>query len=131
MGFYSDVTILAQPKAYKMIMDSIKEYNKASRYEFKPTSIRRGNLKSLGEFFVLNWNWLKWYPEYDDVKSVESVLELLRSEHDEEMGYGYKQEIVNEDNSTEENTNMQDLDSYLYTVCNVELDIGNAVLEEI
>jgi hypothetical protein len=130
MGFYSDVTILAQPKAYKMIMDSIKEYNKAFNYEFKPTSIRKGNLKSLGEFFVLNWNWVKWYPGYKDVKSVESVLNLLRGEHDEEMGYGYKQVIVNEDNSTEENTNMLDLDSYLYAVCNIELDIGNTVLEE-
>ena len=129
MGFYSDVTILAQPKAYKMIMDSIFEYNQTSDYKFKPSSIRKCNLKSLGDLFVLNWNWVKWYPEYKDVKSVESVLNLLRSEHDEEMGYGYKQAIVNEDNSTEENTNMQDLDSYLYTVCNVELDIGNAVLE--
>jgi hypothetical protein len=130
MGFYSDVTILVQPKAYKMIMDSIFEYNKTSDYEFKPTSIRKGNLKSLGEFFVLNWNWVKWYPEYKDVKSVENVLGLLLSEHDEEMGYGYKQVIVNEDNSTEENTNMLDLDSYLYAVCNIELDIGNTVLEE-
>lgn len=130
MGFYSDVTILAQPKAYEMIMDSINEYNKTSDYEFKPSSIKKGNTKLLGEFFVLNWDWLKWYPVYEDVKSVERVLELLRREHDEEMGYGYKQAIVNEDNSTEENTNMLDLDSYLYTVCNIELDIGNTVLEE-
>lgn len=130
MGFYSDVTILAQPKAYEMIMDSINKYNKTSDYKFKPSSIRKGNLKSLGEFFVLNWNWVKWYPEYKDVKSVENVLKLLLSEHDEEMGYGYKQVIVNEDNSTEENTNMLDLDSYLYAVCNIELDIGNTELEE-
>lgn len=130
MGFYSDVTILAQPKAYETIMASINEYNKTSDYKFKPSSIKKGKTKDLGDFFVLNWNWLKWYPEYEDVKSVESVLKLLRSEHDEEAGYGYKQAIVNEDNSTEENTNMQDLGSYLYTVCNIELDIGNAVLEE-
>lgn len=130
MGFYSDVTILAQPKAYEMIMNSIKEYNKTSDYEFKPYSIKKGKTEDLGEFFVLNWNWLKWYPEFEDVESVESVLENLQDEHDEEIGYGYKQVIINEDNSTEENTNMQDLDSYLYAVCNVELDIGNTVLEE-
>ena len=130
MGFYSDVTILAQPKAYEMIMASIFEYNKTSDYKFKPSSIRKGNSKDLGEFFVLNWNWLKWYPEFKDVKSVENILKLLRSEHDEEIGYGYKQVIVKEDNSTEENTNMMDLDSYLYAVCNIELDIGNTVLEE-
>lgn len=30
MGFYSDVTIMAQPKAYEMIMDSIETYRKTS-----------------------------------------------------------------------------------------------------
>ena len=37
----------------------------------------------------------------------------------------------NEDNSTEENTNMVDLDSYLYHRQDIELDIGTAVLEEV
>ena len=50
MGFCSDVTIMAQPKAYEMIMDSIKEYNKTSDYKFKPSSIRKGNSKDLLPF---------------------------------------------------------------------------------
>lgn len=131
MGFYSNVTIMAQPKAYEMIMDSIKEFNKTSSWTMNPSSIKKGNVEYLGEIYILHWTWTKWYPGFKDVQSVESVLENLRSNHDEEEGFGYKQVILNEDNSTEESTNMMDLDSYLYPVCDVELDIGNAVLEEV
>mgnify|MGYP006320483589 CR=1 FL=1 len=122
---------MAQPKAYEMIMDSIKEFNKISDWTMNPNSVKKGNIDYIGEFYILNWDWVKWYLEFKDVQSVESVLKNLRNNHDEKEGFGYKQVIINEDNSTEESTNMMDLDSYLYPVCDVNLDIGNAVLEEV
>ena len=131
MGFYSKVTIMAQPKAYEIIMDSIKEFNKTSSWTMNPSSTKKGNIESIGEFYILHWGWTKWYLCFEDVQSVESVLEKLRLDHDEEEGFGYKKVILNEDNSTGESTNMMDLDSYLYPVCDVKLDIGNAVLEEV
>ena len=97
MGFYSNVTIMAQPKAYEMIMDSIKEFNKTSSYPMKPNSIKKGNIDYIGEFYILNWNWVKWYSEFKDVQSVESVLDELRNNHDESECFGYKQVIFNED----------------------------------
>jgi hypothetical protein len=119
---------MAQPKAYEMIMDSIKEFNKTSSWTMNPSSTKKGNVEYLGEIYILHWTWTKWYRSFKDV---ESVLENLRLNHDEEEGFGYKQVILNQDNSTEESSNMMDLDSYLYPVCDVELDIGNAVLEEV
>lgn len=131
MGYRSDVTILVQPKAYELIMKSIKDFNKTVDWSFTPNSTKKGNSSYIGDFYVLNWNCVKWYSEYKDVQSVEQVLDSLMTDHQEEEGYGFKQLIIGEDNATEERTNMMDLDSYLYAVCNAELDIGNTVLEEV
>lgn len=125
MGFKSNVTILAQPKAYEMIINSIKEYNKnelEGEYEFTPDMIERNYEDE--PLYTLKWFSVKWYPHFSDVKSVNKVLQVLIDEHDEEEGYGFKQVIVNEDNSTEEITNMSDLDSCLYVICHSETNIG-------
>lgn len=131
MGYCCYVTILAQSKAYEMIMDSIKEYNKTSNSDFGPDFIKKGNSKELGDLFVLEWDFGEWVTEWEDVQSVKSVLKNLREEHDEEMGYGYKQVILYEDNATEEDTNMSILDNYLRIVCDIEYCIGTTEPVEI
>lgn len=125
MGFKSNVTILAQPKAYEMIINSIKEYNKnelEGEYEFTPDMIERNYEDE--PLYTLKWFWIKWYPDFSEVKLINKVLQILIDKHNEEDGYGFKQVIVNEDNSAEEITNMSDLDSYLYIVCHSETNIG-------
>ena len=125
MGFMSNVTILAEPKAYEMIINSIKEYNKnelEGGIEFAPDMIEKNYEDE--PLYTLKWFWVKWYPDFSEVKLINKVLQILIDKHSEEVGYGFKQVIVNEDNSTEEITNMSDLDSYLYVVCHSEIDIG-------
>lgn len=130
MGYRSDVTILAQEGAYKMIMDSIKEFNKTASYEFKPYSIKTGEDGYIGKFYLLTWNCIKWYRDYKDVLSVESVLNELVKKHQDEKGFGFKQIIIGEDDYTEEKTNSDFLDCFLYTIHHVALD-SNADLEEV
>ena len=87
MGFYSQVQITAEPKAFAMFKD-VLEKNCLS-YEIRGTD----------ESQVINIDWIKWYPDFDEVKAVEDVEKKL-NEIDEE-GYGYKMIILNEDNTSE------------------------------
>ena len=118
MGYRSDVKILCEPKAYQMIKDSMEEYNKTQDlYEFRPHELeQKGNLT------LMTWYDVKWYYNYKDVHSVESVLNKLNREFSDTKGYGFKKIEVGEDGETEEMTNNYDLDSYLYVMHTIECD---------
>ena len=74
MGYRSEVSIQLESKAFDMVMKSIKKYNskQAGGYEFYPDAI----LKKDDEY-IIQWNCVKWYSDYGDVKSIESVLTEL------------------------------------------------------
>ena len=74
MGYRSEVSIQLESKAFDMVMKSIKKYNseQADGYEFYPDTI----LKKDDEY-IIQWGSVKWYSDYGDVKSVESVLTEL------------------------------------------------------
>ena len=74
MGYRSEVSIQLESKAFDMVMKSIKKYNseQADGYEFYPDTI----LKKDDEY-IIQWGYVKWYSDYGDVKSVESVLTEL------------------------------------------------------
>lgn len=119
MGYRSDVKILCEPKAYQMIKDSMEEYNKTQDlYEFRPHE-----LEQKGDLTLMSWYYVKWYHNYKDVYSVESVLTKLRDEFSDTEGYGFKKIEVGEDGATEEMTNNYDLDSYLYVVHTIECNL--------
>lgn len=110
MGYRSEVVIMLESKAYEMVMDSMKKFNEKEEnvkngYSMKPHdeySDNNGNR-------IIRWYDVKWYPSYDDVKSVENVLSELNSREGNELeGYRYKELILGEDNATEEYTNDYD-----------------------
>ena len=74
MGYRSEVSIQLESKAFDMVMKSIKKYNseQADGYEFYPDTI----LKKDDEY-IIQCGYVKWYSDYGDVKSVESVLTEL------------------------------------------------------
>lgn len=88
MGYRSKVSIQLENKAFDMVMESIKKYNseQADGYEFYPDTV----LKKDDEY-IIQWNRIKWYSDYGDVKSVESVLTELDkySESAEIDGFRY------------------------------------------
>ena len=118
MGYRSDVKILCEPKAYQMIKASMEEYNKTQDlYEFRPHELeQKGNLT------LMTWYDVKWYYNYEDVGSVENVLDKLRNEYSDTEGYGFKKIEVGEDGETVEMTNNYDLDSFLYVMHTIECD---------
>lgn len=119
MGYRSDVKILCEPKAYQMIKDSMDEYNKTQDfYEFKPHE-----LQQKGDLTLMSWYSVKWYYNYEDVHSVESVLNKLSKEFSDTEGYGFKKIEVGEDGATVEMTNNYDLDSYLYVMHTIEYNL--------
>jgi hypothetical protein len=116
MGYRSDVKILCEPKAYQMIKDSMDEYNKTQDlYKFKPHEIQQKD-----NFTLLSWYDVKWYYDYEDVQSVESVLDKLRDEYSDTEGYGFKKIEVGEDGETVEMANNYELDSYLFVMHIIE-----------
>ena len=87
MGFYSQVQITAEQNAFGMFKDTLDKYK--LKYEVSGTDNSR----------VIKIDWVKWYPDFDEVMAVEEVMHRL-NETDEE-GYGYKMIILNEDNTSE------------------------------
>lgn len=124
MGYYSEVTIMAQPKAYKMIIESIRNHNKQESYKFEPSKIWQGYEEDIGEYYLLQWDWVKWYQDFKKVQSVEKVLDKLVSDFYEKDGYGFKEIIIYEDNQTDEKCNMPFLGSYMFITCKVDFEIG-------
>lgn len=88
MGYYSEVVIQCEEKAFCMIKKSIENYNKKYRtdgyVDFKPSSIQMNTKKE----FVLNWSGIKWYSDFTDVQVVEEVLKKL-DKIKELAGYRY------------------------------------------
>ena len=124
MGYYSEVTIMAQPKAYKMIIESIRNYNKQELYKFEPSKIWQGCEEGIGEYYLLQWDWVKWYQDFKEVQSVEKVLDKLVSDFYEKDGYGFKEIIIYEDNQKDEKCNMPFLGVYMFITCKVDFEIG-------
>lgn len=118
MGYTSDVTIMLQPKAYKMVMDSINEYNKkqTNGYRFVPYE----DLSNPDGEHIIKWSGVKWYAGFEDVQSVTHVLRELCNEHEEEDGYGYKCIQVGEDGAIEEESNNWDWGSDMYPLTTIE-----------
>lgn len=86
MGYYSEVSIQCEVKAFDMIIKSIKQHNSEHSYKFYPDGI----LKK-GNEYVIQWNYVKWYSDFTDIRAVEEVLSELDEykESDKIDGFRY------------------------------------------
>lgn len=91
MGYRCDVTIFCQEMTYKMLIDKCKNNN------FEPDRIMREKDGDTYNY-KLNWEWVKWYDDYLEIRAINRVLSLA---DEEEVMYDYKQFIIGEDNDTE------------------------------
>lgn len=88
MGYHSDVTIICGEKAYELLHGVCTQHN------FMP------GIAQDGEFYVLRWEWVKWYEEDACFPEVQAVTEVLRKLDDtdaEDATYAYKQFVFGED----------------------------------
>lgn len=108
MGYISNVKILCEEKAYQMIKESMEKYNRKNNDNFVPDCIEKK-----GDLTLLSFYDLKWYHNYEDIKSVEDVLNTLIRDYDEKDGYGFKKIEIGEDNATTLSYNNSNIDDYL------------------
>lgn len=105
MGFYSYVQITAEPEALKMFKSVVSKYE--CTYKLNETE----------EHGVITFDWVKWYPDFEEVKAVEEVRKLLDTDdYNCKDGYGYKIVILNEDDTHEEFSNDKG-DAHFCDVC--------------
>ena len=93
MGYYSNVAIHCEEKAFGMIMESIKNHNEKNRpagfADFKPDSIKV-KVRNGKKEYLLFWESVKWYSDFGDIKAVEDVLKKLnKAKEDDIDGYRY------------------------------------------
>lgn len=91
MGYRCDVIIFCQERLYKEIINKCKEN------DFEPNRVMRGKDGDIYNY-RLDWNWVKWYNDYPEIRAINRVLSLA---DEEEVMYDYKQLIIGEDNDTE------------------------------
>lgn len=85
MGYRSEVAVAIPKKVYeenKIIAENFqKEHPDSYKYELllNPSKIIN---KEDSYFTVLYWDYLKWYNEFEDVKTITDIIENLdESEH--------------------------------------------------
>lgn len=91
MGYRSEVAIQLEKKAFDMVMKSIKKYNKTQNngWEFAPDSILKKD-----DDYLLQWDCIKWYSDYSDIRTVENVLNELDKLTESENIDGYRYHFV-------------------------------------
>ena len=68
-------------------------------------------------------DWVKWYPNFDEVKEVEQALRELRDdEFNETEGYGFKMLILNEDDTHGEMFNLRGDEMFCDLTVRCEID---------
>lgn len=101
MGFYSQVQITAEKEAFKEFDKFLKE------------NVCYFDIHEKDDVYVISIDWIKWYPEFDEVKDINSLMDKFDTEeYTSKDGYGYKMVILNEDNTSEERSNEKGEDKF-------------------
>ena len=110
MGFYSDVQITAESKAFEMFLKALERFG------------LNFSKKEIKDYGVIVFDWCKWYPDSEYVKEVEQVMNALSREHDDEKGYGYKMVLLNEDDTHEEWCNTRGFERFMdfFVSCHID-----------
>lgn len=93
MGYRSDIAIRCEEKAFQ-------EFKTAwEKVDFKPSTIL--STEDDGNYtYILEWNWVKWYQDFEEVEKITEVCRTLDGKNED--GFAYKFIRIGEDNATEE-----------------------------
>ena len=64
MGYRSEVAIKCEEKAYEMLKETCHDA------DIMPDKIFKD-----GDEYILYWDWIKWYEDYEDVSAIVKTLE--------------------------------------------------------
>lgn len=104
MAMRSAVTIQIQEKGYEMIRKAMADYSRINHWNFEPDRIYRN-----GDDYILQWDSIRWYSDYDDVFVIKNVLNELKGKKDSSGsvidGYKFGLMEVSEDNQSDVDSN--------------------------
>ena len=117
MGYRSEVAIKCEELAFEKFREVYK------RVQFAPDKVYKD-----GEYFILYWDWIKWYETYDDISAIEGVmskLDLL----DDTTGYGYRFMRLGE-NDDDVETRQNNYDIELWMIRKIDIPEGLEEFDE-
>lgn len=101
MGYFSEVAITCEPKAYEMF----KELFSGEDFGAVPDKImvnREHICEGESEIYLFHWEYVRWYDDNEDIQAIYKVLDELDDEHHCEEGYAYSFYRVGEENGDED-----------------------------
>lgn len=107
MGYYSDVRIKTTKKGYKALQNEIEKYIKEKDY-LVDNLLKIAKVAETDEVVTIDWQDLKWYEQYEDVKVITNSLSKIQ-----EQEYSWTFARIGEDyEDIETEYNIQDFDLY-------------------
>ena len=76
MGYRSDVYLKTTKEGYKKIREMVRKDEDAFHLFTHPDRMTITQ-NSDGEYISMEWQYLKWYSEYDEVKAIDNAIDEL------------------------------------------------------
>lgn len=122
MGYYSEVTIRCEEKAFEMFKEAWK------KAEMTPDKVLKTNDGT--EDYIIQWQRVKWNTYYLDVAAINDVIKKLNELQDpsdtKDEGLGYKFMRVGE-NLGDIETEQNDWEIELYVIQCADIPDGDTI----
>jgi hypothetical protein len=122
MGYYSEVTIRCEEKAFEMFKEAWK------KAEMTPDKVLKTNDGT--EDYIIQWQRVKWDTYYLDVAAINDVIKKLNELQDpsdtKDEGLGYKFMRVGE-NLGDIETDQNDWEIELYVIQCADIPDGDTI----
>lgn len=122
MGYYSEVTIRCEEKAFEMFKEAWK------KAEMTPDKVLKTNDGT--EDYIIQWQRVKWDTYYLDVAAINDVIKKLNELQDpsdtKDEGLGYKFMRVGE-NLGDIETDQNDWEIKLYVIQCADIPDGDTI----
>ena len=76
MGYRSDVYLKTTTDGYKALEQEIKKNEMGYKLWTTPDSLHLN-----GNEVTVEWTYLKWYPEYEDVRTIEDAIDEMSDKY--------------------------------------------------
>ena len=122
MGYYSDVTIRCEEKAFEMFKEAWK------KAEMTPDQVLKTN-DGTGDY-IIQWNMVRWDTDYPEVAAINDVIKKLNELQDpsdtKDEGLGYKFMRIGE-NLGDIETDQNDWEIELYVIQCADIPDGDTI----
>lgn len=112
MGYRSEVAVAVEIEDYKKYIEGNSDFTDL---------LNEAEIITNNKVVVINWQWIKWYSEYEDIAKFNSVLyNIAKNDH----SYAFTR--IGEANGDIEyvDAGEKDLGQYIYPVTYIEKPIG-------